>query len=111
MIELGALLLVAVAVLGLLFAAGVIVKAIFWVVFLPIRLVFWVIGGLLFLPLLLLKLLGGVIFLLTLPVLAIAFGLAGVAVVISVLLPAIPLILLAAFVWYLVRPQPLTGGA
>ena len=110
MIELGALLLVAVAVLGLVFAAGIILKTIFWVVFLPVRLVFWLIGSLLLVPLLLLKLLGGIIFLLILPILAIAFSLATVAVVVSVLLPAIPLILLAAFVWYLVRPQPLAGG-
>ena len=106
MIELGALLLVAVAVLGLVFAAGVILKTFFWIVFLPIRLVFWLIGSLLLIPLLLLKLVGGLIFLLALPIL----GIAAVAIVVSVLLPAIPLILLAAFVWYLVRPVPITGG-
>ena len=111
MIELGALLLVAVAVLGLVFAAGVILKAIFWVVFLPIRLVFWLIGSLLLIPLLQLKLLGGIVFLLTLPILAIVFGIAAAAVVVSVLLPAIPLILLVAVIWAVARPQPIIGGA
>lgn len=110
MIELGALLLVAVAVLGLVFAAGVILKAIFWIVFLPIRLVFWLIGSLLLIPLLLLKLLGGIIFLLTLPILAIGFGIAAVAVAMSVLLPAIVVILLMALVWHFVRPEPIAGG-
>ncbi len=111
MIELSALLLAAVAVLGLVFAAGVILKAIFWVVFLPIRLVFWLIGSLLLLPLLLLKLLGGIIFLLALPILAIVFGIVTVAVAFSVLIPLIPLILLIAVIWAVARPQPITGGA
>ena len=113
MIELGALLLVAVAVLGLVVAAGVIVKTLLWLVFLPIRLAFWLIGGLLILPLLLFKLVAGILFLIALPFLAIIFGVVTVAVAASLLIPAIPLILLIALVWYLVRPEPHlgTGGA
>ena len=109
MIELGALLLGVVAVLGLVVAAGVIVKTLLWLVFLPIRLAFWLLGSLLFLPLLLLKLVAGVLFLIALPILAIVFG----VVAVSVLIPAIPLILLIALLWYVVRPEPRlgTGGA
>jgi hypothetical protein len=101
MIELGALVLVAVAVLGLVFAAGVIVKTLLWLVFLPFRLVFWLIGSLLILPFLLLKLVAGAVFLIALPILAIAFG----VVTVAVLIPAIPLLLLIALVWYLARPE------
>ena len=111
MIELGALVLVAVAVLGLVVAAGVIVKTLLWLVFLPIRLAFWLIGGLLILPLLLLKLVAGVLFLIALPFLAIAFGVVTVAVAAAVLLPAIPLILLIALVWYVVRPEEGLGAS
>lgn len=107
MIELGALLLLAVAVLGLVFAAGVILKTILWVAFLPVRLVFWLIGGLLFLPVLLLKLVGGLIFLIALPMLAIVFGI----VTVAVLVPLIPVILLIAVIWAVARPQPIVGGA
>jgi hypothetical protein len=103
MIELGALLLLGLVLVGLVCAAGVIVKAVFWLVFLPIRLVFWVIGSLVFLPILLLKLIfGGILFLILLPILAIVT----VAVAASVLIPAIPVLLLIGLIWLLTRPQP-----
>jgi hypothetical protein len=66
-----------------------------------------VIGTLLLLPLLLIKLLvGGVIFLIALPILLVMFVVAAVAVATAVLIPAIPLIFLIALIWYLVRPEP-----
>jgi hypothetical protein len=57
--------------------------------------------------LLLIKLLvGGVIFLLALPILVVVFAVVAVAVATAVIVPAIPLIFLIALVWYLVRPEP-----
>ena len=107
MIELGALLLFGVAMVCLVLTAGLILKAMLWLVLLPVRLVFWTIGTLLLLPLLLIKLLaGGVIFLIALPILVVVFAVVAVAMATAVLVPAIPLILLIALVWYLVRPEP-----
>ena len=107
MIELGALLLFGVAMVGLVLTAGFVLKTILWLVLLPVRLVFWLLGTLLFLPLLLIKLLvGGVVFLVALPVLAIVLVVAAIAVATAFLVPAIPLIFLIALVWYLVRPEP-----
>ena len=107
MIELGALLLFGVAMVGLVLTAGLILKTLFWIVFLPFRLVFWLLGSLLLLPLLLIKLLaGGVIFLIAVPIVALVAVVAVMAVAASILIPAIPLILLVALIWYLVRPEP-----
>ena len=107
MLELVALVMLGLVLVGVICAAGAIVKALFWVVFLPVRLVFWLISSLVFLPLLLLKLVfSGILFLIALPILVIGLGIATIAVIASVLIPAIPLLLLIAVVWYLVRPQP-----
>jgi hypothetical protein len=92
---------------SLVLTAGLILKAILWLVLLPVRLVFWTLGTLLLLPLLLIKLLvGGVIFLLALPILVVVFAVVAVAVATAVIVPAIPLVFLIALVWYLVRPEP-----
>jgi hypothetical protein len=107
MIELGALLLFAVAMLALIVAFAFVVKAVFWVVLLPVRLVVWLLGALLVLPLLLLKLVfGGLMMLLAVPVALIGLAAAAIALLFGVLIPAIPLIVLGALLWYLVRPQP-----
>ena len=107
MIELGALLLFGVALVALIVAFTAILKAIFWVVLMPFRLVFWLLGAVLMVPLLLVKLLfGGLMTLLAVPLVLLGLLVAAVAVIFGVLIPAIPLILLAALVWYLVRPEP-----
>ena len=107
MIELGALLLFGVAIVAVIVAFTAILKAIFWVVLMPFRLVFWLLGAVLMVPLLLVKLLfGGLMTLLAVPLILLGLLVAAVAVVFGVLIPAIPLILLAALFWYLVRPEP-----
>jgi hypothetical protein len=107
MIELGALVLLGIAGLALVFALLVVLKAVLWIVLLPVRLVFWLLGTILLLPLLLIKFfIGGVILLIALPVIVISLIAASAALVAGVLLPALPVILLFALLWYLVRPQP-----
>ena len=107
MIELGALLLFGVALVAVIVAFTAILRAIFWVVLMPFRLVFWLLGAVLMVPLLLVKLLfGGLMTLLAAPLVLLGLLGAAVAGVFGVLIPAIPLILLAALFWYLVRPEP-----
>jgi hypothetical protein len=116
MIELGALLLFGVAIVALIVAFAAIVKALFWAVLLPIRLVFWLLGAILMVPLLLLKVLSGgfmallavPLFLAKVPLFLLGLIVAAIALVFGVLLPALPLILLVALFWYLVRPEPAT---
>lgn len=107
MIELGALVLFGIVIVAVIAAFAMIVKALFWVVLLPFRLVFWLLGALLMLPLLLVKaLFGGLMALLALPLALLGLAAAAIALVFGVLIPAIPLIFLAALFWYLVRPEP-----
>src|SRR4029450_381621 len=96
MIELGALLLLGVAVVCLVVTAGLILKTVLWLVLLPVRAVFWLIGTLLLLPLLIKLLGGGVIFPIALPILAIVFAVVAVAMTAVALIPAIPLLFLLA---------------
>jgi hypothetical protein len=113
MIELGLLVLLALGGIFLLMVVGTVIKAVLWVVLLPLRLVFWVLGGLLLIPLLLLKFFfGGIIFLIALPVIAISLLAALAAAAVALLVPLLPLVVLAALVWYLIRPesQALVGG-
>jgi hypothetical protein len=106
MIELGALVLFGIVIVTLVAAFAMIVKAVFWVVLLPFRLVFWLLGALLMLPLLLLKaLFGGLMALLALPLALLGLAVGAIALLFGVLIPAIPLIFLAALFWYLVRPE------
>lgn len=106
MIELGALLLFGVAIVALIVAFTALVKAIFWIVLLPIRLVFWGLGAVLWVPLFLLKtLFGGIMALVAVPFVLLGLFVAAIAMIFGVLIPAIPLILLVALFWYLVRPE------
>lgn len=107
MIELGALLLFGGAALALIVSLALVLKAVLWVVLLPVRLLFWILGALLFLPWLLLKAAaGGLLFLLAVPLLLVGAVIAAVVLAAAVLLPAIPLVFLAALVYYLLRPEP-----
>jgi hypothetical protein len=107
MIELGALLLFGVAIVAVIVAFAAILKAILWVVLLPFKLLFWGLGAILMLPLLLLKLVfGGLMALLAVPFALIGGVVALIALIFGVLVPALPLILLVALLWYLVRPEP-----
>ena len=107
MIELGALLLFGVALVALIVAFTAILKAVFWLVLMPFRLVFWALGAILMVPLLLVKVLfGGLMALLAVPFVLLGLLAAAIAMIFGVLIPAIPLIFLAALFWYLVRPEP-----
>jgi hypothetical protein len=107
MIELGALLLFGVVIVAVIVAFAALMKAIFWMVLLPVRLVFWALGALLMVPLLLLKLLfGGLMALVAVPFVLLGLIVGVIALIFGVLIPALPLILLAALLWYLVRPEP-----
>ena len=110
MIELGALLLLGVAVVCLVLTAGLILKTVLWVVLLPVPCGVLAVGTLLLLPLLLIKLLvGGIIFLIALPILAIVLAVVAVAVTAVALIPAIPLIFLIAL--YLVSRAARTAAS
>ena len=106
MIELGALVLFGIVIVSLVAAFAFLVKALFWVILLPFRLVFWLLGALLMVPLLLLKtLFGGLMALLAVPIALLGLAVAAIALLFGVLVPAIPLIFLAALFWYFVRPE------
>ena len=125
MIELGALLVFGVALVAVIVAFTAIVKTVFWLVLMPFRLAFWLFGAVLMVPVLLLKVLsgglvalfavplfllkavfGGLMTVLAAPLFLLGLIVAVIALVFGVLLPALPLILLVALFWYLVRPEP-----
>jgi hypothetical protein len=107
MVELGALLLLGVAVLTFVVAIAAALKAVLWIILLPIRLVFWLLGMLLVLPLLLVKLVfGGIVMLIALPLIVIGLALAFVVAAVAIVLPLVPFILLIALIWYLIKPDP-----
>ena len=109
MIELAAFVLFGIAVVTILVAFTTIVKALFWLLLLPVRLVFWLVGTVLMLPFLLIKgIVGGLAMVLVIPAVAIAGGAAAVALVAvgtALLVPLIPLVFLAALIWFLIRPE------
>jgi hypothetical protein len=73
----------------------------------PFRMVFWALGAILMVPLFLVKVLfAGLAALLAVPFAMLGLLAAAVALIFGVLIPAIPLILLVALFWYLVRPEP-----
>ena len=103
MIELIALVFIGTALLGLvaLFSVvAVVFRVVFWIVLLPFRLLF----ALLILPLLLFKLvLGGLMFLIVGPVLAILAVVAAIVIGTLVAVPLIPLLLIGFIVWLVAR--------
>jgi hypothetical protein len=100
-----------VAVLGVLFISlllfgavlavvGLVLKCVLWIVLLPIRLVFYI----LLLPLLLLKFaIGGVLVLAFGPILAVGAVLGLIAFVAALIVPLLPLLIVAGLVWLVVR--------
>jgi hypothetical protein len=103
MIGLMVLALVGIAifvVLTGLFALAALVKAVLWAIFLPFRLLF----GVLFLPLLLVKLIvGGVLFVIVAPLVLIAVAGTLVATVTALAVPFFPLLCIAFVVWVVMR--------
>ena len=103
MIALGLLAIVGAALLTVLLMTTIlagIFRVVLWLVFLPFRILF----GLLFLPILLIKLvLGGVLFLIVGPVLAILAVIVMLAVGAAVAIPLAPILALAFLVWLLMR--------
>jgi len=85
---------------GVLALIGIVLKCILWVVLLPIRLVLCV----LLLPLLLLKFaIGGVLLLALGPIIAVGALLGFVALVAALVVPLLPLLIVAGLVWLIVR--------
>ncbi len=85
-------LIVTAAVLGSL------VRAALWILFLPFRVVGWV----LFLPLLLLKIIVGVLGAILTPVVAVVAAVVA-ALVAGLFVPLLPVLVIAFFVWLVVR--------
>ncbi len=100
-------LLAGLVILALIVTAtviGTVVRAALWILFLPFR----VVGWLLFLPLLLLKLLVGIAGAVLTPVVAVMAAVVA-AVVAALFVPLLPVLVIAAFVWLVVklsRPSP-----
>ena len=92
------LLLAGLAVLALFVTAAVVgslVRVVLWILFLPFR----VVGWLLFLPLLLLKVAVAIVGAILTPVVAAVLA----AVVAGLFVPLIPVLVIAAFVWLVVK--------
>ena len=104
MIEVGAFVVFGIAMVVLTIVFASLVKALVWVLLLPVRLIFWLVGSVLVLPLFVLKaVVGSFLMLVALPVVLIAV-MATVAA--ALLIPIVPVALLLALIWYLLRPQP-----
>lgn len=100
-------LLAGLAVLALIATGAIVgslVKAVLWILFLPFR----VVGWLLFLPLLLLKVVAAIVGAVLTPVVAVVAAVLA-AVVAGLFVPLLPVLVIAAFVWLVVkiaRPAP-----
>jgi hypothetical protein len=100
MIELVALSVLAVIAFVVVMAGLALLKVVLWVVLLPIRLVL----GLLLLPLLFLKAIaGGIVMLVVGPLVALALVGAALAMAAALIVPLLPLLVVAFVVWLLVR--------
>ena len=77
---------------------GSIVRAALWILFLPFR----VVGWLLFLPLLLIKVLVAIVGAILTPVIAVIAAILA-AVVAGLFVPLLPVLVIAAFVWLVVK--------
>ncbi len=77
---------------------GSVVRAAFWILFLPFR----VVGWLLFLPLLLLKLVIALLGAILTPIVAVVAAVLA-AVVAGLFVPLLPVLVIAAFVWIVVK--------
>jgi hypothetical protein len=87
-------------VLAGLFAVMVLVKSVIWLVTLPFRLLF----GVLFLPLMLLKLVvGGLLFVVLAPIVVVAVAGAVIAALAALAVPLFPLLCIAFVVWVVMR--------
>jgi hypothetical protein len=100
MIDLAALVVLAIVAFCAFSVAMVLLKAILWIVLLPLRFVF----NLLLLPLLILKaLIGGLMLLVAGPILLLALLAGLVAMAAALVAPLLPLLFVAFVVWFLVR--------
>ena len=90
--------LVLLALLATAAILGSIVRAALWILFLPFR----VVGWLLFLPLLLLKVVVAVVGAILTPVVAVLAAILA-AVVAGLFVPLLPVLVIAAFVWVVVK--------
>ena len=94
-------LLAGLVILALIVTAtviGSVVRAALWILFLPFR----VVGWLLFLPLLLLKMFVGIVGAVLTPVVAVIAAVVA-AVVAALFVPLFPVLVIAAFVWLVVK--------
>ncbi len=100
MIEMAALVVLAILGVAMFAAVLVLLKLVLWTVLLPLRLLLHV----LLLPLLLLKaLIGGLLLLVIGPVVFIAALAGTLALAAAILTPLLPLIFIAFVIWFLVR--------
>jgi hypothetical protein len=102
-------LLAGLVILALIVTAtviGSIVRAALWILFLPFR----VVGWLLFLPLLLLKAVVAIVGLVLTPVVAVIAAVVA-AVVAGLFVPLLPVLVIAAFVWLVVKMSRPSHGS
>lgn len=85
---------------------GSLVRAALWILFLPFR----VVGWLLFLPLLLLKTVVAIVGLVLTPVVAVIVAVVA-AVVSGLFVPLLPVLVIAAFVWLVVKMSRPSQGS
>jgi hypothetical protein len=99
-IELGLLAGVACVVFAVAMVLVAAVKTLLWLVLLPLRLLFYV----LLLPLLLIKaIVGGLLFVVLGPILIVGFLIAAVAAIVAFAVPLLPVLFVAFLIWLLVR--------
>jgi hypothetical protein len=103
------LLLAGLVLLALIATAAVVgslVRALLWILFLPFR----VVGWLLFLPLLLVKAVVAIVGLVLTPVVAV-IAVVAAAVVAGLFVPLLPVLVIAAFVWLIVKMSRPSRGS
>jgi hypothetical protein len=98
----------ALAALAVTFVVLMAVKALLWVVLLPFRLLFYIAFGILFLPILLIKLLlGGILAVVAIPLVLIGL----IAAFVGLAVPLFPLLCIAFVVWIVMRSSRSTAIA
>jgi hypothetical protein len=100
LLGLGALLMLGALVFAVVGAVFAVLRFVFWLVFLPIRLAF----KLLFLPLLLIKwLIVGAVGVLAAPLLLVLFVVGGLALLVAIITPLLPVLFAGFLVWALIH--------
>jgi hypothetical protein len=104
MVLLGGLVLLALIATAAI--VGSLIRAVFWILFLPFR----VVGWLFFLPLLLLKVVVAIVGAILTPIVAVVAAVLA-AIVAGLFAPLLPVLVIAAFVWLVVKMSRPSQGS